>query len=258
MRSTTWTAAITDVIRILLIGLICLGALPHPAAAQAPSQQSQQNDWAWSVYPVLAWVPVDIDIDINIPPFNGDAGGAGQILDSQLDGAFFGGVTASNGTWRVEGYGIWASFGGDRPSRPFMVVDMDLVYGDARLGRRIAPDLFATAGVRRVALNYDITLGDLPPLSRKPGVWDPVIGIGWHRVRPRTEWHASFEGGGFGAGADVDLAAMVRADWKPVRHFGLTAGYNFLYLKITDTVAGRTVVMKPRLHGPTVGIGLYF
>lgn len=210
------------------------------------------------MYPVLAWVPLDIDIDVNIPPFNGDAGGSGQILDSRFDGAFFGGVTASNGTWRAEGYGLWASFGGDRPSRPFMDVDLDLVYGYANIGRRVAPDLFATAGIRRLALNYDITLADLPTLSRKPGVWDPVIGIGWHRVRPRVEWHASFEGGGFGVGSDVDLAAMGRVDWKPVRHFGLTAGYNYLYLKVTDSVASRTAVLKLQANGPTVGFGLYF
>jgi hypothetical protein len=47
-------------------------------------------------------------------------------------------------------------------------------------------------------------------------------------------------------------------DWKPVRHFGLTGGYNVLYVKVSDTVAARTLTMKPTLHGPTVGIGLYF
>jgi hypothetical protein len=73
-----------------------------------------------------------------------------------------------------------------------------------------------------------------------------------------VEWHASFEGGGFGAGADVDLSAGLRVDWKLVRHFGLTAGYNFLYLKVTDSVLGRTVTVEPTVHGPMVGFGLYF
>jgi hypothetical protein len=59
-------------------------------------------------------------------------------------------------------------------------------------------------------------------------------------------------------GAEVDLGAEFRVDWKLVRHFGLTAGYNLLYLKVTDEVIGRTVTVKPTLHGPTVGLGLYF
>jgi hypothetical protein len=122
----------------------------------------------------------------------------------------------------------------------------------------VAPDFYVTGGIRRLALKYDIVLGTLPEFSRKPGVWDPLVGVAWHRVRPKVEWHASFEGGGFGVGSDVDLGGQVRIDWKPVRHFGLTAGYSFAYLKITDTVLGREVTVKPMLNGPAFGIGLYF
>jgi len=207
---------------------------------------------------VLVWVPLGISVDVDTPPVNGDAGGSGRILDSQLDGAFFGGATASNGVWRVDGYGIWAGFGGDRIEQPALTVDMDLIYGIARLGHRIAPDLFINAGVRRFALKYDIRLGNLPQFSRKPGLWDPLVGIGWHHEGRKVEWHATFDGGGFGVGADVDLGAELRLDWKPVRHFGFTLGYNALYLKLSDDVAGRTLNLKATLHGPAVGIGLYF
>ena len=238
---------------------MCIVGVGQAAHAQSVAQGADADEgWQVAVYPILAWVPLDIGIDVDIPPFNGGDGGSGEIIESQFDGAFFGGVTASNGVWRIEGYGIWASFGGDRPERPFLVVDLDLIYGDARLGRRVAQDLYVTGGVRRVALDYDMTLGDLPQFSRKPGVWNPLVGIGWHRVRPKVEWHASFEGGGFGAGADVDLGGTFRVDWKPIRHFGLTAGYNFLYLKVSDSIAGRTVEIEPTVHGPSVGFGLYF
>jgi hypothetical protein len=125
-------------------------------------------------------------------------------------------------------------------------------------GVAIAPDLFITGGVRRLALKYDIQLGDLPNFTRKPGVWDPLVGIGWHRVGGTFEFHGVFEGGGFGAGADVDLGGSVRGDWKPIPHFGITAGYSFLYFKLSDTAAGRTFTVKQTLHGPIAGIGLYF
>jgi hypothetical protein len=249
------------VIRIIFLAACVVACVSGPARAQAAAQvPSPDGGWNVALYPLLVWVPLGIGIDVDVPPIDGGGGGSGSgsIVDSRFDGAFFGGVTASNGTWLIEGYGIWAGFGGDRPDRPFLRVDMDLIYGDARVGRRVAPDLYVTGGVRRLALKYDVTLADLPNLSRKPGVWDPLVGIGWHRIRPKVEWHASFEGGGFGAGADVDLGGSFRVDWKPFRHFGLTAGYNVLYLKISDSVAGRTVVMKPTLHGPMAGFGLYF
>ena len=233
----------------LCLVLMQMAMFPRPAAAQG---------WDVAVYPVLAWLPLGIDIDVDVPPFGNDAGGAGDIIDSRFDGAFLAGVAASNGPWRIEADFIWAGVGGDRPERPNMTVDLDIIYGHATLGRRVAPSLYVTGGIRRLALNYDITLGNLPHFSRKPGVWDPVVGIGWHSVGPKVEWHAAFEGGGFGVGADVDISAGARVDWKPIPHFGITGGYNILYLKVTDTVASRDLTVKPMLHGPVVGIGFYF
>ena len=84
------------------------------------------------------------------------------------------------------------------------------------------------------------------------------MGVGYHRVGRTFEVHGIFEGGGFGVGADVDLGASLRADWKPIPHFGITAGYTLLYFKLTDTDAGRTFKVKQTLHGPVAGIGLYF
>ncbi len=244
---------------IVLIAAVSVAGLCQDVHAQsAASDANAQEEWKVSVYPVLVWVPFGIDIDVDVPPIDSDEGGSGQIIDSRLDGAFFGGVKVSNGLWRIEGYGIWAGFGGDRPERPLLVVDMDLIYGEAKLGRRVAPELYVTAGVRRLAFKYDIALGDLPHLSRKPGLWDPLVGIGWHHEGRKVEWHASFDGGGFGVGADVDFGAELRVDWKPVSHVGVTVGYNVLYLKVSDSIAGRTLTVKPTLHGPAAGIGLYF
>jgi hypothetical protein len=248
-----------NLIRVVFLTVTCVVGLSEAVPAQNVAQPAGTDDgWNIAVYPILVWVPLDIGIDVDIPPFNGSSGGLGEIVDSRFDGAFFGGVAASNGPWRIEGYGIWAAFGGDRLERPSVVVDLDIIYGDAKVGRRIAPDLYVTGGLRYLALKYDITLGDLPHFSRKPGIWDPLVGIGWHRVGPRVEWHASFEGGGFGVGADVDLGGTFRIDWKLARHFGFTAGYNFMYLKVSDEVAGRTVIVEPTVHGPSVGFGLYF
>ena len=51
-------------------------------------------------------MPLHLGIDVNIPPIDTGGGGSGQILDSRFDGAFFGGVAASNGPWRIEGYAL--------------------------------------------------------------------------------------------------------------------------------------------------------
>jgi hypothetical protein len=238
----------------LAVSILCFVGM----CAEARAQNTAPDGWTVTVYPIFAWLPVEIGLNVDVSGGDGGSGISGEILDTRFDGAYFGGLSASNGPWRLEGYGLWAAFGGDRPDLPFLEVDVDVVYGDVRVGRRVAPDFFVTGGVRRVALKYDVTIGTLPRVSREPGVWDPIVGVGWHRVGQKVEWHASFDGGGFGVGSDVDLAAGAHVDWKPLRHLGIAAGYNVLYLKVTDDKADRTVVIKPTVHGPVVGIGLYF
>ena len=95
-------------------------------------------------------------------------------------------------------------------------------------------------------------------MAGKPGVWDPLIGVSWNRASETFEGHASVEGGGFGVGADVDLGAAARVDWKFSRHVGVTGGYNFIYLKLTHAVTDGNAVVRLTAHGPAVGLALYF
>jgi hypothetical protein len=245
--------------RIVLAGIVALVGADRAVWAQTSAQPSGGSSrWDVAIYPVLVWIPLGIGIDVDIPPHDGGGGGSGSIVDGRFDGAYLGGLSVSNGRWRIDADVIWAGIGGDRVERPRLTVDADIIYGHGMVGWAVAKDLYVTGGVRRLALKYDIKLGDLPDFSRKPGVWDPLVGVGWHRVGRTFEVHGTFEGGGFGAGADVDVGATLRTDWKPIPHFGITAGYSFLYFKVSDTVAERTFTVKQTLHGPVAGIGFYF
>jgi hypothetical protein len=179
-------------------------------------------------------------------------------VDPRFDGAFFGGFSATNDIWRIDGGGLWAAVGGDRPELPKFTVDLDAYYFHVTGGRRIVKDLYATAGVRRLALKYDLLFLDQYRVERKPGVWDPLVGAGWHTTRDRYEVHLTGEVGGFGVGTDIESAFSARVDWKPFDHFGLTGGYQLLYFKIEDDVVNRPLTVKQTLQGPIVGIGLYF
>ena len=227
------------------------------AQSTAPAAPDADEGWRVTIYPVLAWVPTSIEIDVSLPPSDAGGGFAGEIVDSRFDGAFLGGFSAAKGAWRMDVDGLWAAVGGDRQT-PVLTVDADVIYLHAAGGRKIVKDLYATAGVRRFALKYVIDFGSLDPFERKPGVWDPVVGLTWHTERQHFQVHALFEGGGFGVGADVDLSTSFRADWKPTTHFGFTGGYQFLYFKVSNTVLGREFTVKQTLHGPMVGVGLYF
>ena len=243
--------------RYLGVTALALSCVLGPARVAAA-----QDGWKVAVYPVLAWLPLGIEMSVDVPPFESGGGsfpgGGGDIVDGRFDGAFFGGASAEKDWFRIDGDFVWAAVGGDRLDTPILTVDVDLIYAHGTAGFKIAPEFFVTGGIRRFALDYDIRLGDQAPFLRKPGLWDPLIGVGWHRIGETFEWHGTFEGGGFGVGADVDIGAGLRVDWKPTAHFGIAGGYNFLYLKATNTLSGRDFTFKQTLHGPALGIGFYF
>jgi len=241
---------------------LALFTLLASAAAHAQGQTTRDDDWKIAVYPVLAWVPTTIDIDVNVPPVSGGGGSGpefgGKIAEGRFDGAFFGGLSAAKGNWRIDSDVLWAAVGGDRAENPVLRVDIDAFYGHVSAGRRIFSDVFVTGGVRRMAVKYEIELNGRD-FERKPGFWDPLIGVAWHHpVGNALDLHAVFEGGGFGVGSDSEIASSFRLDWKPTTHFGLTAGYSLLTFKLSHTVADREFTAKQTLHGPVVGIGLYF
>jgi hypothetical protein len=249
-------------IRVPARALVLVLVLSAITAGAAGAQTSGDPDDGWNVgiYPIFGWLPLDIDIEVDVPPFDdGSGGGSGQIIDSRFDGAFLGGFYASKGLFRIDADGMWAAVGGDRPERPFLRVDADVIYFHVTGGVKLVKDLYAVAGVRRLALKYNIQVADFPEFERKPGLWDPLVGVAWHTEGGRVlEVHSTFEVGGFGAGADTEVAATFRLDFKPLRHFGITAGYSLLYFKFEDTVRNRTLMVKQLLHGPVAGIGFYF
>ena len=234
-----------------------------PAVQPSAQTETDDDDLKVSIYPVLVWVPAFTATTV-VPAFpdrpdGPDLPGQSGTTESTFDGAYLAGASFEKANWRIDVDGIWAALVTTR-ERPLLNVDLDLIYGHVSGGVKIYKDLYVTGGVRRVALKYDIELeGREQHFIRKPGIWDPLVGLGWHGdLGSRWTLHVTGEGGGFGAGADVDLAGGIRADLKLTRHFGLTAGYHALYLKLSDTVLERTFEVKQTLHGPIFGLGLYF
>jgi hypothetical protein len=249
-----------SMLRWPLVALMALAAA-QPAAAQSPAT-TQDSGWDVSIYPILGWLPLGIDFDLNVPSVGGGGGTSpdfgGQAIEGRFDGAFFGGLSAQKGKFRIDADGLWAAVGGDRADNPFLRLDVDAIYGHGSVGFALRPGLFVTGGVRRMAFKYDIELAGRQ-FESKPGYWNPLVGLAYHsQGTGKVTTHAFVEGGGFGVGTDADLGAGIRFDYKPTTHFGITAGYNFLYLKVSNEVLTRAFTIKQTLHGPVLGIGFYF
>lgn len=235
--------------------------------AAATAMANGAKEWKFDIYPVLLWIPTNMSLEVEGPfDFGGGSGGGGgggtgqvggKLVDTRFDGAVLAGFTASNDKWRFDFDGVYAAVGGDRVS-PDLTVDVNLIYGHGSVARELGGDFFVTAGVRRYALKYEIKLLDFNTFENKPGIWDPLVGVAYHKVGKSAEFHAHAEYGGFGVGADTDLGVGVLVDWKPFDHFGLTAGYNLIKFKFTRDVGQYEFTAKQTIGGPVVGIGLYF
>ena len=57
------------VVLLVTFLLVCAGSA---------SAQSGSDGWNVAIYPVFGWIPLDIDIKVDVPPFdNGTGGGSG-------------------------------------------------------------------------------------------------------------------------------------------------------------------------------------
>jgi len=230
------------------------------SSATSTSQEQEKKAYGWdiAIYPVLAWAPV-FGVGVTLPPVasNPIAPPPSASVSSSLNGAYFGGARIEKHKWSADLLFMWAALSAKRES-PFAKVDLDVVYGHIIGGREVLPGFYVEGGARRVALDINATV-DTDSASRSPGFWDPLIGVTYRR-QLGGKWRVLLhgDGGGFGAGSDVDISATGRAEWQFARHFAIAMGYGGLHLSESSTVGGMTLKISPTLHGPILGFGIFF
>jgi len=210
------------------------------------------------IYPILAWAPI-MGASVRIPDTPSTPGGGSGSTNNAFNGAAMFGFTVQKAKWYVQGDAMWAGLSSSRTS-PHLNVDVNAIFGGGLVGYKVYRDFYVTGGFRRLALDYTITLGTFAPFKRKPGVWDPLVGVLWDRQLSK-KWTAkvNLQGGGFGVGADVDWSAQGIADWQFAKHFGLSLGYGVIHFSVSDTrpLLG-TLKVSQTLNGPQFGFGIYF
>ncbi len=254
--------------RPLLCGLVAAVFALQAYAAGGGSESAwnkETNSWNVEIYPVYAWVPVlgaSVTLPTfpnlpNLPDLPGGTRPSGNA-SSGLSGAVFTALRVEKSRWVVEFAGLYAGLSAESTS-PKAKIGLDVLYGQGTLGREVLPGLTLEAGARRIALKISATLLDYPEVSRKPGVWDPVVGASYRRTMGR-KWRLSLHAdtGGFGVGSDNSAVATVKFDYRISKHFGTTLGYGMLHFKNTNTVASRTLTIDQTMHGPILAAGFFF
>jgi hypothetical protein len=235
-----------------------MASLPPDSRASSSSPQIQEQPYPWRIaaYPVLGWAPI-FGTSITLPPTPSHPISSSGSTDGSFNGAYFGGARFEKGKWSGDVLFMWAALSAERKT-PFANASLDFVFGNAMVGREVLPNLYVEGGFRRLALNIDATV-ESSRASASPGYWDPLIGLTYRRQLGK-KWRILIhgDGGGFGSGSDVDVTATGRAEWQFARHYGITMGYGGMHFSDSTTKNGGTLTIRPTLHGPIVGFGLFF
>lgn len=242
---------------VLALTLVLAGAAT--AAAQSPTTT---DDWRVTIYPVYGWVPV-FGADITLPerPCDDCGGDGGVVLpgghvSSNFNGAALAGVRVEKGRWLIEGQGLWAGMEGV-VDRPYLSVKAGVIFGEALGGFALAPNLYVTGGVRRLALNVRAQAFTFEEVQWKPGFWEPVVGASYSPAltsRTRLFVHGDFGG----EGNNKSAALTGRIEWQVIPHLSITAGYGLFYLSADGSLGRKPISFSQTLHGPIVGIGIPF
>lgn len=255
--------------RVAILLSALLAAVPAAAAAAADQPQQPppaRKSTRVTIYPLLVQAPI-FGASINLPARGGGGDNAEQDGSTEIsfNSAWGYGLRVVADRWLADFNGTWADVSAERIT-PLVHVDTDTRLVSGRGGVRVAGNLYATGGFRRVSTELSFTLAGPSrtfTASAEPVLWDPVFGAGWRSDRGPLRLDATFEVGGFGAGTDVEYWGEGNVDWELFPHFVIRAGYTVFYYKMTIADVNvssiqRTVISKQTLHGPVVGVGITF
>ena len=268
MRSArVWISAVMLVLSVAASATGQATSTPPPPPAPVQPASAPDPGWEVEIAPIYLWAPISIN-SVTLPEFPGlpsppGGGGASGDTGASLNGAAMMAFRAEKNWWMVRGNFVWAGLSGERES-PYVKVSGDLILGELMTGVEVVKHLYVEGGVRRLALDVEAEVLEYPKVSRKPGVWDPIVGM-TYRVPLGSRWLLALhgDGGGFGVGSEVDLATSLTLDWRATRHFGLTFGYELLHFRVRDSLIDGTTVddtleLGTTLHGPILGFKLLF
>jgi hypothetical protein len=250
----------------------------HADEAVPESKQSDRrshwekdpSEWKVAIYPIYGWLPV-FGASVNLPDFpnlpnlpgGGISGPAGGKVSGSFNGAAFAGVDLEKNRFTATATLLYAGLSGDS-TNPKAHLGLDVIFGQAMGGYKVSKSVSLEGGFRRMALKISTSVGTRPEVSRKPGIWDPLVGITWkHQIGRKWMLRTHFDGGGFGVGSDVSAGASASADYRFAKHFGVMMGFSALHFQVADTRfdetrIARTLKIKQTMYGPLFGFGIYW
>jgi hypothetical protein len=228
------------------------------ARAQSPPTAGidDTDGWKTIVYPIHAWLPV-FGADVRLPPESGGIFESAKT-SGNFNGAALAGFRVERARLSIEGEFLWAGMSGSVEA-PRFEITLDTVAFKVLGGFKIAPALYADGGVRRLALNVTASILDFEPVTWKPGIWEPVVGLTFRPQLSKTlRIFTQAQLGFSGDDSSRSSALNARVEWQPIRHLSFGGGWGWSYLRVDGTILRGPVHLSQTLNGPIITLGIPF
>jgi len=182
---------------------------------------------------------------------------------SGLSGAAFVGFRVEKSRFAVEGLFNYAGLEASKSS-PFVDVNLKVYAGSIKGGFMIVKDLYAEAGARYTSLKVTAAVRTFREVTWEPRRSDPLVGVTYHpQLAKRWRLQSHLDWIGLGGDAYSAVSGQARAEWEPIPHLLVTAGYGFSKERFNATLdsarfSNKDIHLDYTLHGPVVGIGIHF
>jgi hypothetical protein len=255
MRVGHWTTIVAAV--------ILMNAAPAGAQPPAASGIDDPEGWKTIVYPIHGWLPV-FGAEVTLPGQPASPGSGGGITipsaktSGNFDGAALAGFRVERARLSIESEFLWAGMSGSVEAPRFRL-DVDTITFRVMGGFKIAPALYVDGGVRRFALDMTASILDFQPVTWKPGIWEPVVGVTFRpQINKKLRVFTQTDIGWSADDSSRSGAATASIEWKPFSHVSLGGGWGWTYLRVDGAILSKPVHLSQTLNGPIVTVGIPF
>ncbi len=114
-------------------------------------------------------------------------------------------------------------------------------------------------GLRYSSMYIELGLPNAKDIDQRKDWLDPFLGLRWG-WNFSERWRGRLRGdvGGFGIGSQIAYNAVGVVDFKPWKHVSLFGGYRVLFQKYSTGNRGNRFKYDGYMHGPLLGLNIYW
>ncbi|MDJ0817213.1 MAG: hypothetical protein QNJ58_13465 [Desulfobacterales bacterium] len=244
--------------RIVTLGII-LGILGLVCPAASGEEAKSEKNWEFELSPMYLWA-VSTKGDVTVKGVQKDFDLSFSDIFDDLNGA----VTFHFEAVRKQEWGLFTDLNYIElnPDDKNTDINFRQVLAEAAAFYRLEEQgvtIDGFGGLRYSSMYIELELPNAKDIDQRKDWLDPFLGLRWG-WNFSDRWRGRLRGdvGGFGIGSQIAYNGVGVVDFKPWKHVSLFGGYRVLFQKYSTGNRGNRFKYDGYMHGPLLGLNIYF